>query len=166
MQKTVVILALILFFTLAVPSYALTPAGTVIENYATLTWDGGFVVSNVASLTVAQVGGVSLSPAFGSYAAKVGTTFNLSLVLTNRGNGPDSYALTAVSARNWGLVYSSYVGVLAQDGTQTIPFSVRIPRGAAEQTDTLTLTARSLVDGSALAVGVYTLTAKRWGGHK
>jgi len=45
-------LALLLLLAVPLPSEAATPAGTVITNWAVLTWDGGTVVSNPAYFVV------------------------------------------------------------------------------------------------------------------
>jgi len=81
-----------------------TPAGTRIRNWATLAFDAGaqsyVVASDTVDFLVGQVAGVDLRPPRFSIGA-AGTAVVFAHTLTNLGNGPDSFTVTAVSARGW-----------------------------------------------------------------
>ncbi len=87
----------------AAPAFAAgTPAGTVINNSATATYDlpaGGqdSVTSNVVSLTVDELLDVSVASTDGGDVATFPGAVNqvLSFRVTNAGNGSESFALTA-----------------------------------------------------------------------
>lgn len=81
-----------------------TPAGTSIDNVATATWSGSggtqSVTSNVVKLRVDELLGVAVASAdSGPVPASNGDTGRvLKFQVTNAGNGPEAFALTAQSA--------------------------------------------------------------------
>ena len=81
-----------------------TPAGTPIRNWATLTYTSAgqpyAVASDTAEVVVGQVAGVDLQPPRVSTGA-VGTSVVFAHLLTNVGNGPDSFTVAAVSSHGW-----------------------------------------------------------------
>jgi uncharacterized repeat protein (TIGR01451 family) len=94
------------------PARAATPAGTVIGNQATATYqDAGGVsrstASNLVQTTVAQVKSFTLT-ANGAKTAAPGQTVYYPHTLTNTGNGGDTYALTAPVAGG-GFTHTSLV---------------------------------------------------------
>src|ERR1051325_7741640 len=86
-----------------------TQAGTRFTNWATLRFasvvPGYAVASDTVSLLVAQVAGVSLPPPHVN-SGLPGTTVVYAHTLTNTGNGADSFAVAAVSARGWPVTLS------------------------------------------------------------
>ncbi len=112
------LLAAVFIVVLLVPvslQAQLTPAGTVIKTVATATYKdiGGTdmpgVVSDTAYTTVDQMPGIDLTPT--SYYKIVGDSVNVdyAFVLTNTGNGTDSYDLTTLWQHNgssgWSLAF-------------------------------------------------------------
>src|SRR6266516_270908 len=81
-----------------------TPAGTQVRNWAMLAFDAGgqsySVASDSVDLLVGQVAGVNLQPPRVSIGA-AGAAVVFAHTLTNLGNGPDSFTVTAVSVRGW-----------------------------------------------------------------
>jgi hypothetical protein len=85
------------------PAYAAgTPAGTIINNSATATYDlpaGGqdSVTSNIVSLTVDELLDVSVASTDGGDISVAPGALNqmLTFRVTNAGNGPENFALTA-----------------------------------------------------------------------
>lgn len=81
-----------------------TPAGTVISSQATVRFVYGVdpaprsVVSNIVSVTVAQVAAVNLTPATGSDYARLSSTVDYSFSLVNSGNGTDKFSISWTSS--------------------------------------------------------------------
>jgi uncharacterized repeat protein (TIGR01451 family) len=152
-----------------------TPAGTVITNQATVTFKYGedpaltTVVSNIVSITVAQVSAVNLAPANGSQYARLNTVVDYPFVLVNAGNGTDRFSLTWLSSL--GLTAQVYVdangdqilneaeiaaGPLTQtpdileDRSMGLILRLSVPDSAmlTGHTDLFSLTATSLFDPS------------------
>src|ERR1051325_418192 len=140
-----------------------TQAGTRFTNWATLSFTsvgtGYTVASDTVSLLVAQVAGVSLQPPHVN-SGLPGTTVVFAHTLTNTGNGPDSFAVAAVSARGWPVtLYQDWNGDGVLDAgdsllTGLIPLAygagapllaqVAIPAGAGPGvSDTIMVTATS-----------------------
>ena len=90
-------------FCAASPAFAAgTPAGTIINNSATATYDlpgGGqdSVTSNVVSLTVDELLDVSVASTDGGDVATFPAAVNqvLTFRVTNAGNGSENFVLTA-----------------------------------------------------------------------
>ena len=113
------------------------PAGTQIRSWAT----GSFVLNSVpftlfsdtAEVIVAQVGGADLEPPRVTGGA-IGTQVVLPQVLTNVGNGTDSFAVAATSARGWAItIYRD----LNEDGLingADAPLAGPVPLGYAGHT--------------------------------
>lgn len=98
------LLAVLLLLLNPLPTFALTPAGTVISNTATTTYDGGTVTSNTVRITVAQIAGVGITPLSASQSAYQGATVYYAATVTNAGNGSDVIQLRATSASGWPVV--------------------------------------------------------------
>jgi uncharacterized repeat protein (TIGR01451 family) len=147
-----------------------TPAGTQIQNQATVTYQASNgltynVASNVLTLTVAQVAGVDLEPPRNSIVDP-GVTVLFSHTLENIGNGTDSFALTAASQAGWPTrIYldanrdgaldagdSQISGpiTLAADDTAWVLVAVDVPSLATVRgtTDLVDVQAASTFDGS------------------
>jgi len=84
-----------------------TPAGTVLGFRASaryLTGSGTFVespFSNLVSVTVLHVANTVVRPGLTLAAGEAGTVARLPLTVTNLGNGPDTFALSASSTLGW-----------------------------------------------------------------
>ncbi len=168
-----VVSAAVLLLWAGSSAWALTPAGTIIDNSATLQYDGGTLASNAARLTVAQTAAVSLSPTLASLNGAPGATLYFPVTLTNAGNGSDSFSLSASSARGWtaallrddnsdGIHQSSEqtaftaVNNLAMGAQSRFFAALTIPAGAASGLqDTLSLSARSSFDSTKTAAASY-----------
>jgi uncharacterized repeat protein (TIGR01451 family) len=148
-----------------------TPAGTVIENTAQVSFEDSngntiVVTSSTLSVTVGQVAGVDLEPP-GVVATDIGVTVLFSNTLENIGNGTDSFVVTANSAAGWPTrLYldanrdgaldagdSQITGpiTLAADDTAFILVAVDVPNNPALRgtTDDVDVQATSVFDGSA-----------------
>jgi uncharacterized repeat protein (TIGR01451 family) len=140
-----------------------TPAGTQIRNWATLAFDAGgqsyVVTSDTVVFQVRQVAGVSLQPPRFSLGA-AGAAVVFAHTLTNLGNGPDSFAVTAVSVHGWPVtLYRDWNGdgllgtddslltgpvPLASGSAASLLARVAIPGAASPGvSDTITVTATS-----------------------
>ena len=161
-----------------------TPAGTIIQNTATATFDDVngnplLPVSDDVTTIVAQVCGVDVSPSTGSEAALAGSIAHYPVTITNTGNGDDTFDLTAVSGNGYttniyfdangdGILDQSEIDAgpitstvqLPADGTYRVIVVVDIPAETPDgTTDTLTLTATSRFDPAACTdSGTYTTT--------
>jgi uncharacterized repeat protein (TIGR01451 family) len=85
---------------MAHPAWATgTPAGTLIQNTATVSFTVGANVTTLQSTTntvkVDQLIGVAVTPLFSTPVAVGGTSTILAYQVTNTGNGTDSFDLTA-----------------------------------------------------------------------
>jgi len=164
------------------PTLALTPAGTVIENIATVEYDGGSLDSNIARLTVSQLYGITLTPGAASLSGLPGQTLYFPLTLTNTGNFADNFQLGASSQQGWGVrllqdanrdgvhqdseqTAISATGTLVQEGQYLYFAALTIPAGAAaELQDTLTLSARCSVNSTWRSEVSYTATVQAHAG--
>lgn len=153
-----------------------TPAGTTIQNQATVTYEDANAntlteLSNIVQTTVSQVAGVLINPD-NSGTGDPGDILYYAHTVTNTGNGDDTIDLSAASSQGWTVtfyqdvdgdgLYNSAVdvpladsdgdgtpdtGVLAGDGTYQVLVAVEIPAGTADGTvDTTTVTATSTFD--------------------
>ncbi|MCH7533405.1 MAG: DUF11 domain-containing protein [Gemmatimonadetes bacterium] len=82
-----------------------TPAGTLISSRASLSYSlpngsTGSEVSADAPVTIGQVAGVNVEPPRSSLAPS-GTSILFPHTITNVGNGPDTFVLTATSLDGW-----------------------------------------------------------------
>ena len=158
-----VISGLFLGYFWALPVHAATPAGTVIENTAEILFDDTSMTTNATSITVAQVGGVNLEAASTQVTARPGTTVRLFFLLTNTGNAPDSYQVTATGTRGWTLVWTDYVGVLAMGEQRTVEVQVVVPLLARNNAvDTVTVQATSLFDSAAASATTQVRVRRRF----
>lgn len=153
-----------------------TPAGTTITSQATATYQdaGGnplTALSNIVTVTVSQVGAVSLVPD-NTATVSPGETRYYPHVVTNSGNGDDTIDVTASSATGWTVslyrdvngngTYEAITdtpladsdgdgtadsGTLVADGSMRILVAVAVPTNAADAlVDVTTVTGRSSFD--------------------
>lgn len=117
------VLGAVLFFV-GVGAFAATPAvapaGITIGNQATATYsDGGAVIrtvtSNTVLTTVQQVASVSLA-ANGSRTVSIGGQVVYPHTLTNTGNGPDGFALSATQAGSFAFTAVQFFADANGDG--------------------------------------------------
>ena len=105
---------------------------------------------------------VTLAPASAAHSGDPGTTITYTLVLTNEGNGWDTFTVMVGSTAFATTVTPSSVGPLAKRQSQTVTVMVQIPANAAgDLTDTATLTATSQGDASQSASSTLTTTVNR-----
>ena len=103
LKSTLMVLALVFILTAAVSAVG-TPAGTIISNTATLTYNDGngnampMIASNTVTTVVSQVGGVDVSPATSSEVGFASAELVFPAIIRNTGNGADSYALALSGA--------------------------------------------------------------------
>ncbi|MFM6986956.1 MAG: beta strand repeat-containing protein [Hydrogenophaga sp.] len=82
---------------------AAPPAGTAISNQATASYKDStgaqqLTTSNTVVTTVTQVGAYTLNPAGNTKSAAAGATVYMAYVLTNTGNGSDTFTIDASEA--------------------------------------------------------------------
>jgi trimeric autotransporter adhesin len=102
MKWLVTIAALLLLSVFASNALAVTPAGTIIGNQATATYQDSTgtartSTSNLVQTTVSQVKSFTLTAA-GAKTGTPGQTVYYPHTITNTGNGTDTYALNAATA--------------------------------------------------------------------
>ncbi|WP_245848479.1 beta strand repeat-containing protein [Actibacterium ureilyticum] len=167
---------------LGTAAHAAAPeAGSVIGNQAVATYvnaagDTITVTSNTVETIVQQVAGVSLTSDNNETIAPGGKAF-LPHIITNDGNGPDSFALTAVETNTGTLDTSTLVfypdanmdGVadsatpitstpaLAPGEQFGVVIEATVP-STATGSDTITVTSVSALDGTVTATNTDTLT--------
>ncbi len=155
-----------------------TPAGTVISNQATVTYEDANAnsltqLSNVVTTTVSQVAAVVVAPD-NSSAADPGDVVAYAHQVTNNGNGPDTIDLTASSSQGWTVALYLDVngdglfdpgdtlladsdgdgtpdtGSLAADASVDVIVTVTVPAGAANGvSDVTTVTGAASFDNGA-----------------
>lgn len=162
-------------------AFAAPEAGSVIGNQAVATYtnaagDTITVTSNTVETVVQQVAGVTLTSDNTETIAPGGKAF-LPHIITNDGNGPDAFALTAVETNSGTLDTSQLVFYpdANMDGvadsatplteTPTLApgeqFGIVIEASVASTatgSDTITVTAASTLDGTVLSTNTDTLT--------
>ncbi|MEQ5825794.1 DUF11 domain-containing protein [Sulfitobacter sp. NFXS29] len=162
-------------------AFAAPEAGSVIGNQAVATYtnaagDTITVTSNTVETIVQQVAGVTLTSDNSETIAPGGKAF-LPHIITNDGNGPDAFALTAVETDTGTLDTSQLVFYpdANMDGvadsatplteTPTLApgeqFGIVIEASVASTangSDTITVTAASTLDGTVLSTNTDTLT--------
>ncbi|MFG6583618.1 beta strand repeat-containing protein [Sulfitobacter sp. 1A12779] len=162
-------------------AFAAPEAGSVIGNQAVATYtnaagDTITVTSNTVETVVQQVAGVTLTSDNTETIAPGGKAF-LPHIITNDGNGPDAFALTAVETNSGTLDTSQLVFYpdADMDGvadsatplteTPTLApgeqFGIVIEASVASTatgSDTITVTAASTLDGTVLSTNTDTLT--------
>ncbi|MFG6515904.1 beta strand repeat-containing protein [Sulfitobacter sp. 1A13496] len=162
-------------------AFAAPEAGSVIGNQAVATYtnaagDTVTVTSNTVETVVQQVAGVTLTSDNTETIAPGGKAF-LPHIITNDGNGPDAFALTAVETDSGTLDTSQLVFYpdANMDGvadsatplteTPTLApgeqFGIVIEASVASTatgSDTITITAASTLDGTVLSTNTDTLT--------
>lgn len=163
-----------------------TPAGTVISNFATLSYKdvNGNALPNINSNTVttivAQVAGVDVSPATSAQSVAENSTVTYTATITNMGNGTDSFTLTT-SAQSSGWAATIYgdpnnngvldagemvagniissIANLPADSSRHVFVVVSVPTGALDgSSQAVTLTATSQFNTGVSDAGVYTST--------
>ncbi|MCJ7873926.1 NEW3 domain-containing protein [Phaeobacter sp. J2-8] len=168
---------------LASSAQAAPEAGSVIGNQAVASYvnaagDTITVTSNTVETVVQQVAGVTLTSDNTENVAPGGKAF-LPHIITNVGNGPDAYNLSAIENDSGALETSQLVfypdanmdgvadsatpltetPVLAQGEQFGVVIEATVPStNAAGATDTITVTTTSQLNGSILATNTDTLT--------
>jgi len=111
MRNKMLLIALLALCLAVSPAFAAgTPAGTAITNFATGNYrdaNGNAlpqVTSNTVTTIVAQVAGVDISPSMNTTNVLGGESVTLPLIVTNTGNGPDTFDLTKVMVETGGGV--------------------------------------------------------------
>ncbi|HPU84916.1 MAG TPA: hypothetical protein PLE60_06225 [Candidatus Latescibacteria bacterium] len=163
-----------------------TPAGTVISNFATLSYrdvNGNAlpnITSNTVTTVVAQVAGVDVSPATSSQSVAENSWVSYTATVTNMGNGTDSFTLTtsALSSGWTAVIYGdpnnngvldagemvpgnvvSTIASLPADSAKHVFVVVNVPLGALDgSSQAVTLTATSQFNTGVSDAGVYTST--------
>jgi uncharacterized repeat protein (TIGR01451 family) len=152
--------------------WALTPSGTVIGNQATATYldsaNNSFTAqSNLFSVTVSQVAGLSLTPTSQARSGAPGNQVQFPHTVKNVGNGSDTFSLTTVTGGTVTLTSISVIRddngdglanagepaitsvTLAMDQSQMVVVRGTIPSSAANSTSgTITFTSTSAFSGT------------------
>ncbi|MFC1607374.1 isopeptide-forming domain-containing fimbrial protein [Candidatus Latescibacterota bacterium] len=179
------LLVLLLLVSQSTAWAAGTPAGTVISNYATVSYKDGNgntlppINSNTVTTIVAQVAGVDISPATEASNILAGGSIPYHFHVTNIGNGPDTIDLTDTGLpAGWtSVIYQDLNdnGILdaseqvagniltsvslAADEAIPIFIEITAPSGASDGgTAVDTLTATSQFDNTVSDTGTYTST--------
>ena len=131
-----------LVVSLTVPSGLIS--GTVDSTLITATSQADPTVSDAATdtTTVGQVAGVELAPDL-SGTSTPGAVIIYTHILTNTGNGTDTFAITHTSSQGWTVAYDTPI-VLSAWQTTTLVVGVTVPSDAISGTvDSTWLTATS-----------------------
>lgn len=161
-----------------------TAADTVISNQAYVDYKDANgnpllrVYSNPVSTTVSQVAGVSVTPETSTRTGKQGTTTAFASVITNIGNGSDTFTVTAENGAGWTtrIYFDSNnnsvrdpgedtqvtsTTLLSADTTYQVIIEVDIPAGTANATsNNTTLTAASTFNTGVSDAGTYTVNVQ------
>jgi hypothetical protein len=125
---------------LAVSGYALTPSGTQIKGSCTVNYNNSAgvgmpaVTSNTVVVTVAQVGGVQLTPAARTTAIQPGSKGYVPVTVKNVGNGPDTFVLTPAGVTSWSpkmVVDSNGDGIHQSTETTVVTTTPSVAAGAS-----------------------------------
>jgi len=163
-----------------------TPAGTVISNFATLSYKDANgnalpnINSNTVTTVVAQVAGVDVSPATSAKSVAENSWVSYTATITNMGNGTDTFALTtsALSSGWTAVIYGdpngngildagemvpgnivSTIASLPADSSKKVFVVVNVPTGALDgSSQAVTLTATSQFNTGVSDAGVFTST--------
>jgi trimeric autotransporter adhesin len=164
-----------------------TPAGTVISNHATLSYNDANgnalqqISSNIVTTIVSQVAGVDVSPAVSAGSIAANSSVHYHVNVTNIGNGSDTFDLTVSSLpAGWtatlyydtngndaldlaemvpGNVMSSMS--LDADSSDEVHMHVTAPEDATNETVVpTTVTATSQFDDGVSDLGTYTSTVQ------
>jgi uncharacterized repeat protein (TIGR01451 family) len=183
----IMIVMAVLLMTVSLSFAAGTPAGTAITNYAV----GDFkdlmgnllpeVTSNTVTTIVSQVAGVDVNPPAAALNLVANSSVSYSILLTNTGNGDDTFSLGAALSGSYvgGYAITIYedtngngvfdtgepevntTGNLVADASLDLVIMVQdTTSGGAPNADrpVVTLTATSGFDGGVTGTGVYTTT--------
>lgn len=161
-----------------------TPAGTAITNYATGNYKDAngnslpTVTSNTVTTIVSQVAGLDINPPLADLTEGGNASVNYPVLITNTGNGQDSYALSASlaytgSGTATAQIYSDLngngiidgadaiitnTGNMLADGHYYAIVNVTIANGLDGETVTVTLTGTSGFDNSVTDASTFTST--------
>ncbi|MEO5931275.1 MAG: hypothetical protein ABIR47_15180 [Candidatus Kapaibacterium sp.] len=160
-----------------------TPAGTSIDNQATVVYTAGdstvhrTAYGNHISFTIGHRAVVNLAPALGGKNAHLGDVVDYPVVITNSGNGIDSFSMKAVSSLGLAVTLyhdANHNGSLDASEIAAGPFAVTTAVGADSivaiiarvrvsdsaalngKSDLLAVTATSLFDADRYATAAYT----------
>lgn len=130
------------------------------ENVTTVTAqsqsDPGVLDTAVDTTRIRQIHGVSLVPDQMG-VADPGTSIDYTHRLTNTGNGPDTFAITAVTENGWNTTPPGNITLNPGQGTDLI-VTLAIPTGAAGRTEVMTVTATSVISPAISASAIDTTT--------
>jgi uncharacterized repeat protein (TIGR01451 family) len=174
------IAVLLLLFIIPSQGIALTPSGTVVGNQASATYSDTVgnqftAQSNLFTITVSQVAGLSLTPASQSRSGAPANEVQFPHTVTNPGNGTDTYNLTTVTG---GTVTLNSITIIRDDNgdgtanpgepaitsvtlnmnaSQMVVVRGTVPSSAGSGTNgTITLTATSTLTATTTASSVDT----------
>lgn len=146
-----------------------TPAGTIISNFATLSYKDANgnalpnINSNTVTTVVAQVAGVDVSPATSAKSVAENSWVSYTATITNMGNGTDTFALTtsALSSGWTAVIYGDPNGNGILDAGEMVPGNIvstiaSLPADSSKQVFVVVSVPTGALDGSSQAV---TLTA-------
>ncbi len=160
------------------------PVGTSITNQASISYSSGegvhySAVSNSVATSVLQSYGVAMIAEKNSADVQTGSETLLVISLTNTGNGPDSFSLSAATGKLWPLsVYADVNGdgilqdgervpllktdILAADAVQKLFIVVTVAEDAVDgDSDTLNMVAKSVGDVNKTASVAILLNLRR-----
>jgi PKD repeat protein len=155
------------------PALAMTPAGTVISSVTTCTYDGGSVSSNPVDVIVSQIGGCQATPESGTQTGDAGGTVYVPVLVTNTGNGSDTFCLSTSSVAGWPvLIYRddngdglhqagettivADTGLLAMGEDAALVLAASLPSGVTGS-DSATLTVHSNYDTQCIATATFAI---------
>jgi len=162
-----------------------TVAGTNITNQAYADYQDANgnplprALSNTVTTTVSQVAGVDVNPATAALSGQVEHQVAFASTVTNTGNGPDTFILSALAPDpswlpkiyfdtngngiwdpNTDTTQVTNTGSLPPNGTYRIFVVVTVPAGTPIATYDTTLTATSQFNGTIFDTGVYTTSVQ------
>ncbi|MBN1890919.1 MAG: right-handed parallel beta-helix repeat-containing protein, partial [Thermoflexales bacterium] len=161
MQSTAVTLTHGQTATLVVTLTAPTGSGGLVDTTvvtATSQADAATWASAVNTTTVTHDPDVMLSPGQAE-AGLPGQTLSYVHAVTNTGNGPDSFAVVALSSHGWQVACAPAVSfTLGFEETSLVTVSVTLPAGSGGLVDTTVVTVSSQAGPTAWARAVNTTT--------
>lgn len=182
LKSMMIVLALVFALTASASAVG-TPAGTFINNTATLTYNDAngnampMVTSNTVTTVVSQVAGVDVSPATSSEVGFASAQLVFPTIIRNTGNGTDSYALalSGVPAGWTAVIYRddngdgilqpgettivSNTGSLGHETEYKVLVKITVPSSVADgAVANVTLTATSAFNSGVYDTSVMTVT--------
>ncbi len=132
--------------SLTIPAGIISGTVDVVTVTARSDTDSGVFDTATDTTTVGQAAGVLLEPdQFQTVDPDQDIVYTH--VVTNTGNGADTFSFSAASSRGWPVQTPPAV-TLGPGVTATVAVTLTVPPGAASLVDTLTITATSAVDAA------------------